>query len=117
MSWLEAAFGLDDAEPAAKPAEPPRRAPEIQSCVAVVRQPSGDGDYGSVVDCWFYVDAGWVVLCSQSGKSIDIEQKLGPGDVPASVAKRLKRQAWHRENDSVVSGFSGPLRYGRAQLG
>lgn len=50
------------------------------------------------------------MLCDERGKATGIEQRLAPGDDPRPVAKRLKRQAWHRDNE--VSAFhSRPLYY------
>jgi hypothetical protein len=114
MDWLEAAFGFgDEPEPAAKPVEPPRQAPKVQSCCVVVRQPGFEGDLGEVIDCYFYVDDGAVVLCSQSGKPTDEEKRLAPGDDPRSVAKRLGRVAWRQERPTeAVPGFGRSLRYG-----
>jgi hypothetical protein len=114
MDWLEAAFGFgDEPEPVPKPVEPPRRAPKIESCCVVTRQPSGEGDLGEVIDCWWFVDDGFVVLCSRSGKPTGEEKRLLPGDDPQSVAKRLGRDAWRRERPTDrVPGFGRPLRYG-----
>jgi hypothetical protein len=114
MDWLEAAFGFgDEAEPAAKPAEPPRQAPKIQSCCVVVRQPEHEGDLGEVAEFHFYTDDGWVVLCSPRGKATGEEMRLAPGDDPVSVAKRLKRDAWRREQSAErVPGFGRRLHYG-----
>jgi hypothetical protein len=114
MDWLEAAFGFgDEAEPAETPAKPPRHAPKIESCVAVVRHPSHEGDLGEAVDCNFFVDDGTVVLCTPSGKPTGEEKHLAPGDDPRSVAKRLRRDTWRREQNKSerVPGFDRPLRY------
>lgn len=114
MDWLEAAFGFGaEAEPAA-PVEPPRRAPEIQSCWVVIRQPSGDGDHGSTVPCHWYVEDETVTLCDERGKPDGNSQRLSRGDDPRVIAKRLKRNAWHRENER--SAFNRPLRYPRSGL-
>jgi hypothetical protein len=106
MDWLEAAFGFgDEPEPAAKPAKP-RPAPKVQSCSVVVAQPAHEGDLGEVIDCFWYEQDGFVVLCSQSGKPTGEEKRLAPGDDPRSVAKRLGRYAWRQERPtSAVPGF------------
>jgi hypothetical protein len=114
MDWLEAAFGFgDEPEPAPKPA-PPRPAPKVQSCVVVVRQPEHEADLGEVVDCHFIVDGDYVVICTAAGKPTEEEKRLAPGDDPRTVAKRLKRDAWRREQSTAerVPGFGRPLRYG-----
>ena len=115
MDWLEAAFGFgDEPESAAKPAERPRHAPTIESFVAVVRHTTNDGDLGEAVDCCFFVDDGTVVLCTPSGKPTGEEKHLAPGDDPRSVAKRIRRDTWRREQNKSerVPGFDRPLRYG-----
>jgi hypothetical protein len=108
MDWLEAAFGFgDEPEPAAKPVEPPCQAPKVQSCCVVVRQPSGEGDLGEAIDCHFYVDGDYVVICTATGKPTEEEKRMAPGDDPRSVAKRLARDAWRREQNAAerVPGF------------
>jgi hypothetical protein len=113
MDWLEAAFGFgDEPEPAAKPVEPPRQAPKVQSCVVVVRQPEHEADLGEVVEFNFIVDGDYVVICTAAGKPTEEEKRLAPGDDPRSVAKRLRRDVWRREQSTTerVPGF------GRRQL-
>jgi len=107
MDWLEAAFGFgDEPEPAPKPA-PPRQAPKVQSCSVVVAQPGHEGDLGEVVEFHFIVDGDYVVICTASGKPTEEEKRLAPGDDPRSVAKRLARDAWRREQNAAerVPGF------------
>jgi hypothetical protein len=113
------AFGFgDEPEPVTKPAEPPRQAPKVQSCCVVVAQPAHEGDLGSAIDCFYFVEDGAVVLCLQSGKPTGEEQRLKLGDDPCSVAKRLKRKAWDHEQRSSerVPGFGRALRYGQSGL-
>jgi hypothetical protein len=115
MDWLEAAFGFgDEPESAAKPVEPPRQARKVESCCVVVRQPAHEGDLGEVIDCHFYVDDGTVVICTAAGKPTEEERRLAPGDDPRSVARRLKRDAWRREQSTTerVPGFGRRLNYG-----
>jgi hypothetical protein len=73
---------------------------------------------GSVLDCYFFVDDGTVVLCTAAGKPTGEEKRLGPGDDPRSVARRLARDAWRREQNVAerVYGFGRPLRYGQSGL-
>jgi hypothetical protein len=114
MDWLEAAFGFGDQAEPAKPhrAPKPEEPPKIHSCVAVLRQPGFEGDLGEAVDCYWFVDSGTVVLCTSTGKRTGEEKHLAPGDDPRSVAKRLKRDALRREqNTERVRGFNRPLRY------
>jgi hypothetical protein len=110
MDWLEAAFGFGD-EP--EPAPKPRAAPKVQSCCVVIAQPAHEGDLGEVIDCHFYVDDGTVVICTPAGKPTEEEKRLAPGDDPRSVAKRLARDAWRREQKTTerVPGFGKPIRY------
>ena len=114
MDWIEEAFGFgDEPEPVVKPAKPPRKLPKVESCVVVVRQPSGEGDLGEVVDCHFFVDDGTVVLCSPTGKPTGAEKRLASGDDPRSVAKCLRRDAWRQERPTeAVPGFGRRLWYG-----
>lgn len=124
MDWLDSSFAAffgDEAEPVAKPAEPPRRprrAPTIQSCCCVVRQPGHEGDLGEAVDCHWYVEDGAVVLCLQSGKPTGEERRLALGDDPRSIAIRLRRSAWRQQRNAteLVPGWRRPLRYGVSGL-
>jgi hypothetical protein len=61
----------------------------------------------------FYVDDGTVVICTPAGKPTEEEKRLAPGDDPRSVAKRLARDAWRREQKTTerVPGFGKPIRY------
>jgi hypothetical protein len=113
MDWLEAAFGFGDAaEPVPTPAKP-RPAPKVQACAVVVAHPAHEGDLGEVIDCYYFVDDGTVVLCLPSGKATGEEQKLKLGDDPCAVAKRLRHRAWRQERSSErVPGFGRRLNYG-----
>jgi hypothetical protein len=113
--WLDIAFGFDEPEPVAKPAKP-RAAPKVQSCCVVVAQPAHEADLGETIDCHFYEENGAVVLCSPAGKPTGEEKRLAPGEVAAIVAKRLKRDAYRREQKAAetVPGFGRRfLRYER----
>ena len=111
MDWLEAAFGFGD-EP--EPAPKPRQAPKVQSCSVVVAQPVNEADLGSMIDCHFFVEDGAVVLCTVAGKPTGEEKRLAPGDNPRSVAMRLARDEWRREQRTTerVPGFGRRLNYG-----
>jgi hypothetical protein len=119
MDWLEAAFGFgDEPEPAAKPVEPPRQAPKVQSCCVVIAQPAHEGDLGEVIDCWWYEQDGAVVLCSQSGKPTGDEKRLMPGDNPLLVARRLRLVAYRSERPAEsVKGFGAGRRLHYGPLG
>ena len=115
MDWLEAAFGFgaEADEPVATPVRPPREPPKVRACCVVVAQPAHEGDLGSTIDCFYFVEDGVVVLCLPSGKATGEEQMLKPGDDPCSVAKRLKLRAWREERSSErVPGFGRRLNYG-----
>jgi len=110
MNWLEAAFGLADAEPAAAPAKPSRQAPKVRSFWCGVRQPSG-GDLGETTACHYYVEGDTLTLCDQDGKSSGEPYRLAPGESERAAASRLKREAWTRE--SGRSAFNNRrLNYG-----
>jgi hypothetical protein len=110
--WLEESFGLGaESEPAAKPVEPPRQAPKIESCWVVVAQPRHEGDRGSTVPCHYYVEDGTLVLCDELGKPAGVERRLAKGDQARATAMRLARQAWDRDNERSAFN-SRVLRYG-----
>jgi len=90
------------------PPVPPTK-PIVESCYTAVRQPSGPGDVGQVVEVfWTCVDGDLQITDAQGNPSGPFVQ-IDASENPQVVACRLARQKWNSER----TPFNRPIRYQR----
>ena len=80
---------------------------EIKSVWVTTRAPS-DHDQGQVECGHYFVEDGWLQMCSESGKPIGKRIEIKGVD-PARIAGRLTREAWAKRTKE--SSFNRPLNY------
>ena len=81
---------------------------EVHKIRRTVRAPRGH-DAGEIVEGWYCIVDGYLVMTDQDGKPVDSEKHhLGPSDDPHIVAHRLLRQ-----RRSSPRGFGDKINYPR----
>jgi hypothetical protein len=96
---------------------------EIKRCVAVVSNPVGENDRGEVTESNYFVEGGWLTLCTEDGAPLRDDNtggrftvRLEPGDHEQTTAKRLTLRRYRAANREDVAGFNRRISYGRSGL-
>jgi hypothetical protein len=84
--------------------------PEIRECLITIRDASPT-DPGAVEYGYYFVENGFLRMCSESGKPTGVTRKLYPGDDANRIARSFTRDAWRKRNKGS-SDFNRPIRYG-----